>query len=1009
MRQKAARLALTLVALLAPAATGAAATPNLSLLSVAQDGTQGNDHSGRFGGDVSISADGRYVAFASEATNLVPGDTNGAIDIFIRDRQADTISRVTAPAGVQPNGASQQPVVSPDGRYLAFGSSASNLVPNDANGYLDGFVLDRTTGAIELVTVGQGGVQGNHLSSMPTISADGQRVAFWSYASNLTPGDANNKSDVFLRDRATDTTTRLSVTPSGGDPDGLSQVPQISDDGTVVAYETDATNILLGDANGWRDVVVHDLESGTTEAASVSSAGGATTTQASLYDLSGDGRRVVMSAWDDGSLVSSGTNGSYDVFVRDRELGTTSRANPAAWTGYTYPGFRNSISADGRDVAVYTYGGVGPATAGVYVYDTVDGAAADAIVTTDGQPINSTSGTPPVLSADGSTLAVVSDATNLVADDSNGKHDVFAGGVGGGGSPGDTEAPVVTVPSDINTAATSPSGAQVTYTATATDNDDPNPSLDCQPPSGSTFPVGTTTVTCTATDTSGNSSQKSFDVTVAEPLDSDGDGLYDVIEIWLGGDPHKADTDDDGVSDRIEVLLGTNPTAHDSDPDDDENSDGSYLVKVYGTRCGCGPEDDIDGDGVSTWVELKYGTNPNSDEIEGGGGWSSMIEYIWHLCGCKPIDEDGNGVPTMIEKHYGGGGILEIIRRCGCMPWEDPSGGGGGIWIDFRYVGGPYDEPDDPDGDGIDTVIEIWLGCDPHEADTDGDGLDDRRELQLGTDPTKADTDGDGMNDKREIDLGCDPLDPDSDGDGHLDGVDPAPLVKVTLVVTPGTPVPVGSSVQGTLTCLAAKPGAVTGSSVDWGDGSSSAGSTTGLQQNKSYTSPGVYPVAGSCTDTTGGTQTETHEYVVVYDPSGGFITGGGWIESPPGALRSDPSATGRANFGFVSKYKSGATAPAGATEFQLEVGDLNFHSNAHDWLVVKGTAAGGYSSEFKGTGTIQGRSGTFSFHVRATDGAQSAKPDGFRISITGAKKSVIYDNGSTQPIANGSIVVHPK
>jgi hypothetical protein len=566
--------------------------------------------------------------------------------------------------------------------------------------------------------------------------------------------------------------------------------------------------------------------------------------------------------------------------------------------------------------------------------------------------------------------------------------------------PADTEAPAITVPETITVPATSPAGAQVAYSAKAEDTVDKSPSLTCEPPSGSTFPVGRTTVTCTSKDAAGNTATASFDVVVTEPKDSDGDGLWDVIEIWLGCDPHKADTDGDGINDRIEVLLGTSPTKVDSDPEDGDGNDGSHLVRIYGHLCGCGPEDDPDGDGVATWVELKYGTNPNDKDSDGAGGFSSDVDYIWHLCGCKPIDEDGDGVPSMVQKFYGGGGVLEIIHRCGCKPWEDPNGGGG-IWVDFRFVGGPYGTGDDPDGDGIDTLIEIWLGCNPNDPDTDGDGLDDNREIELGTDPTKADTDGDGMNDKGEIDLGCNPLDPDSDDDGLKDGSDPAPLVKVKLVVDDGrAPVRIGAPVPATLTCT----GRVTGARIDWGDGTSSE-SADGLQTTHTYTAAGVYTVKGSCTDTTTGTQTEEYAYVVVYDPAGGFVTGGGFIDSPAGALASDPSWKGKANFGFVSKYKKDATAPDGETEFQA--GSLNFHSTGYQYLVITGTSTSGYTAEYRGTGRIQGRDGTFSFRVTLFDGVKTGKPDAFRIRITDAGGGTVYDNGTDQAMSGGSIVVH--
>ena len=139
---------------------------------------------------------------------------------------------------------------------------------------------------------------------------------------------------------------------------------------------------------------------------------------------------------------------------------------------------------------------------------------------------------------------------------------------------------------------------------------------------------------------------------------------------------------------------------------------------------------------------------------------------------------------------------------------------------------------------------------------------------------------------------------------------------------------------------------------------------------------------------------------VVVYDPNGGFVTGGGWIDSPAGAYVADPSLAGKATFGFVAKYQKGASVPVGNTQFQFKAGDLNFHSASYEWLVVAGTKA-----QFKGVGTING-AGEYSFMLTARDG----NPDTFRIKIwyndtTG--EQIVYDNGTDQAIGSGSIVVH--
>jgi hypothetical protein len=192
----------------------------------------------------------------------------------------------------------------------------------------------------------------------------------------------------------------------------------------------------------------------------------------------------------------------------------------------------------------------------------------------------------------------------------------------------------------------------------------------------------------------------------------------------------------------------------------------------------------------------------------------------------------------------------------------------------------------------------------------------------------------------------------------------------------------------------------------DWGDGTTPAGAVTEsngagtITGSHAYTVPGVYPVKVTVSDNYGNTDTATYEFVVVYDPNGGFVTGGGWIDSPAGAYTAEPSLTGKATFGFVAKYKKGATVPDGNTQFQFHAGALDFRSTNYQWLVVAGTKA-----QFKGVGTING-AGEYTFMLTAVDG----RPDTFRIKIwyeDGTGEHVVYDNGSQQPIGGGSIVVH--
>jgi PKD repeat protein len=178
------------------------------------------------------------------------------------------------------------------------------------------------------------------------------------------------------------------------------------------------------------------------------------------------------------------------------------------------------------------------------------------------------------------------------------------------------------------------------------------------------------------------------------------------------------------------------------------------------------------------------------------------------------------------------------------------------------------------------------------------------------------------------------------------------------------------------------------------------------LSASHAYSEPGIYTVQVTAEDPFGQFDTATYEFVVVYDPNGGFVTGGGWINSLKGAYKPDPTVTGKATFGFVSKYKSGATQPTGNTVFQFRAAGLNFHSVSYDWLVV----TGGNSATLKGSGTINGNLAPndqlYKFKMWADDGS----PDTLRVKIwyEGASDDVVvYDNGFGQSVADGSIVIH--
>jgi Tol biopolymer transport system component len=207
----------------------------------------------------SISADGRYIAFESAASNLVPSDTNNQSDIFLRDRVQQVTLRVSVSStGVQGSGPSHNPAVAGDGTWVAYDSQSINLVPNDTNGVADVFVYNRANGATVRASVNSGGVEANGPSTEPSISTDGRFVSFTSLASNLVANDTNNAADVFVHDFSTGTTELWSVSFAGANSDGASSAPSVSDDGCRVVYQSRATNLIANDTNGVQDVFLRE-------------------------------------------------------------------------------------------------------------------------------------------------------------------------------------------------------------------------------------------------------------------------------------------------------------------------------------------------------------------------------------------------------------------------------------------------------------------------------------------------------------------------------------------------------------------------------------------------------------------------------------------------------------------------------------------------------------------------------------------------------------------------------
>jgi len=279
-------------------------TATTTRVSVASDGTEGNNNTS-FESD--ISADGRFVTYSSVASNLVPDDTNNTSDVFVFDRQTGATTRVSvASDGTEGNGGSAAPAISADGRFVAYHSSATNLVPGDTDdGLTDLFVFDRQANATELVSVASDGTEPNGSifggSGAVEISADGRFVVYSSSATNVVPGDTNDVLDIFVFDRQTNTTERVSVASDGTEGNGSSIGPGISADGRYVTYTSQATNLVPGDTNGTSDIFLFDRQTNTTVRLSVSGSDG----QASI---SADGQYVAYPS-DASNLVPGDTNG----------------------------------------------------------------------------------------------------------------------------------------------------------------------------------------------------------------------------------------------------------------------------------------------------------------------------------------------------------------------------------------------------------------------------------------------------------------------------------------------------------------------------------------------------------------------------------------------------------------------------------------------------------------------------------------------------------------------------
>jgi uncharacterized repeat protein (TIGR01451 family) len=422
---------LLLASLLIPGTVLAHPPGFIQRISVNSAGEEGNDTSGIS----AISGDGRFVAFGSNATNLIAGG-NLPFNIFVHDRQTGSTEIVSVSSnGSQGEGFSSAPAISDDGRFVAFDSDAANLVQGDQNNTTDVFRHDRETGETILISVNSAGQQGDNSSHAPAISADGRFVVFHANSS-LAPEDTNQQTDVYVRDVQAGITTLVSIGFDGAAGNNTSFIQDINGDGRFVTFVSDSTNLIPNDVQDFEaNVYVRDLVAGTTELVSVGSEG--TRANVGFFDrpsISANGRFVAFSTGD--SLVPEDTRQfSLDIYLRDRQLGTTELISV---NSDEVPGNGRSegpsVSADGRFVAFESdssnivspdepAGGFFP-DEDIFVRDRQAGVTYRVSESSAGEEGNARS-LGSTISADGLVTAFSSDASNLVPNDTNFVTDIF--------------------------------------------------------------------------------------------------------------------------------------------------------------------------------------------------------------------------------------------------------------------------------------------------------------------------------------------------------------------------------------------------------------------------------------------------------------------------------------------------------------------------------------------------------------------------------------------------------
>ena len=350
------------------------------------------------------------IASLVAATLVVPIGVASASEVV------ETVLVSRGSDGTLSNGRDVDPTISADGNIIAYSSGSTNLVPHDYNGVEDIFAYDRAAGITFQVSLGIGGSRPNDHSRAPSISADGYTIGYYSNATNLVANDTNGFLDVFAYDLRSGVTRRVSVASDGSEGNSHSSGPSVSGDGNIVVFESGATNLVAGDTNNRTDIFAHDLVTGPTTRVSVASHGAQGNGSSSKPMISADGKTVVFES-NATNLVADDTSTASDIFAHDLVTGTTTRVSVASdGTQLDRHSTRPAVSADGM-VVTYQSGDV-------FVYDRNTGMRTRVSAAHDGGQANEGAWNP-AISADGTTITYSSMATNLVPSDTNNDSDIF--------------------------------------------------------------------------------------------------------------------------------------------------------------------------------------------------------------------------------------------------------------------------------------------------------------------------------------------------------------------------------------------------------------------------------------------------------------------------------------------------------------------------------------------------------------------------------------------------------